>query len=106
VYLKMDGDRVADVKFDGAGCAISKSSASVMTAEIRGKTRDEVQALFDRFRAMITSEPGTPVDAAALGKLAIFGGVREFPVRVKCATLAWHTALAALKGDAEPVSTE
>lgn len=107
VYLKMDGDRVADVKFEGAGCAISKSSASVMTTEIRGKTREEIQALFDRFKGMITSDPGTPVDAEGLGKLAIFGGVREFPVRVKCATLAWHTALSALKGDAkEPVSTE
>jgi nitrogen fixation NifU-like protein len=107
VYLKMDGDRVADVKFEGAGCAISKSSASVMTTEIRGKTRAEVQALFEKFKKMITSAPDTPVDASGLGKLAIFGGVREFPVRVKCATLAWHTALAALKGDApEPVSSE
>lgn len=107
VYLKMDGDRVADVRFEGAGCAISKSSASVMTTEIQGKTRAEVEALFDRFKGMITSDPSTPFDTAALGKLAIFGGVREFPVRVKCATLAWHTALAALKGTAkEPVSTE
>ena len=107
LYLKMDGDRIADVKFEGAGCAISKSSASVMTGEIQGKTRDEVQALFEKFKGMITSDPGTPIDSGALGKLAIFGGVREFPVRVKCATLAWHTALSALKGDgAEPVSTE
>jgi nitrogen fixation NifU-like protein len=107
VYLKMDGNRVADVKFEGAGCAISKSSASVMTTEIQGKTREEVQALFDRFKKMIMSDPETPIDASGMGKLAIFGGVREFPVRVKCATLAWHTALAALKGDTpEPVSTE
>jgi nitrogen fixation NifU-like protein len=108
VYLKMDGDRIDDVKFEGAGCAISKSSASVMTTAIQGKTRDEVEALFNDFKGMITSEPGTPIDAKAMGKLAIFSGVREFPVRVKCATLAWHTALSALRGGGEeaPVSTE
>lgn len=107
VYLKMDGDRIVDVKFEGAGCAISKSSASVMTTEVQGKTRDEVQALFDRFKGMITSDPETPIESGGLGKLAVFGGVREFPVRVKCATLPWHTVLSALKGEAkEPVSTE
>ncbi len=106
VYMRMDGDRIAEVKFEGAGCAISKSSASVMTTELAGKTRAEAEALFARFKDMITSEPGSPLDDETLGKLAIFGGIREFPVRAKCATLAWHTALSALRGSQEPVSTE
>lgn len=106
VYLKMDGDRIAEVRFEGAGCAISKSSASMMTAELQGKTREEAEAAFDAFKSMITSDPEAPVDKDRLGKLVVFSGVREFPVRVKCATLAWHTALAALKGEGKPVSTE
>ena len=106
VYVRMDGDRIKELKFEGAGCAISKSSASVMTAELAGKTRAEAEAVFGRFKGMVTSDPGTPLDEKSLGKLAIFGGVREFPVRVKCATLAWHTALSALRGAHDPVSTE
>lgn len=106
VYLRMDGDRIKEVKFDGAGCAISKSSASVMTTELVGKTRAEAETVFERFKGMITSDPGSPLDEKSLGKLAIFGGIREFPVRAKCATLAWHTALSALRGGQEPVSTE
>ncbi len=106
VYLRMEGDRIKEIKFEGAGCAISKSSASVMTAELTGKTRAEAEAVFAKFKAMITSEPGSPLDEKALGKLAIFGGVREFPVRAKCATLAWHTALSALHGAPDAVSTE
>jgi nitrogen fixation NifU-like protein len=106
VYLRMDGDCIKDVKFEGAGCAISKSSASVMTTELMGKTRAEAEAIFARFKGMITSEPGSPLDEKTLGKLAIFGGIREFPVRAKCATLAWHTALSALHGTHDTVSTE
>lgn len=106
VYLRMEGDRIKEVTFEGAGCAISKSSASVMTTELAGKTRAEAEAIFARFKGMITSEPGAPLDEKSLGKLAIFGGIREFPVRAKCATLAWHAALSALRGGHEPVSTE
>ena len=106
VYLRMDGDRISEVKFEGAGCAISKSSASVMTTELQGKTRAEAEVHFRRFQEMITSEPGSPLDEKTLGKMAIFGGIREFPVRAKCATLAWHTALSALRGGQLPVSTE
>jgi nitrogen fixation protein NifU and related proteins len=106
VYLKMNGDVIEDVRFDGSGCAISKSSASVMTTMLKGKTRDEAQALFAQFQDMITSDVDTPLDEDALGKLKVFGGVREYPVRVKCATLAWHTLVSALKGEDDPVSTE
>jgi nitrogen fixation NifU-like protein len=106
VYLRMEGDRIKEVKFEGAGCAISKSSASVMTTELAGKTRSEAESVFARFKDLITSEPGSPIDEKTLGKLAIFGGVREFPVRAKCATLAWHTALSALRGAQDAVSTE
>jgi len=106
VYVKTDGDRIVNVTFEGAGCAISKSSASVMTTELEGKTVDEARALFDRFQKMITSDPGEGFDESGLGKLVIFRGVREYPVRAKCATLAWHTLLSALEGREEPVSTE
>jgi nitrogen fixation NifU-like protein len=106
VYLRMDGDKIKEVSFEGVGCAISKSSASIMTTELAGKTRAEAEAVFERFKAMITSDPGSPIDEKSLGKLAIFGGIREFPVRAKCATLPWHTALSALHGTQEPVSTE
>lgn len=106
VYVKMDGGILKEVAFKGSGCAISKASASLMTSAVQGKTREESEELFDRFRRMVTSEHGAPVDLESLGKLAVFSGVREFPVRVKCATLAWHTLHAALKGEEEPVSTE
>ncbi len=106
VYLKMDGDIIEDVRFDGSGCAISKSSASVMTTLLKGKTKDEAQALFTQFKDMITSDVNAPLDEEALGKLKVFGGVREYPVRIKCATLAWHTLASALEGDRDPVSTE
>ena len=97
VYLKMEGDRIVDVSFSGQGCAISKSSASLMTDAVKGKTKAEVEALFDRFHAMITAPPGKPVDPTPLGKLAVFQGVSEFPLRVKCASLGWHTLKAALE---------
>lgn len=106
VYLKLDGDKIADVSFHGAGCAISKSSASVMTTLLKGKTMKEAEALFVKFHKMITSDPETPLDDEALGKLAVFGGVRAYPVRIKCATLAWHAMLAAIDAKNDPVSTE
>jgi nitrogen fixation protein NifU and related proteins len=107
VYLDLDGDVVKDVSFQGAGCAISTASASMMTESVKGKTRAEADALFSRFHDLITGKAGTG-DAAAseLGKLAVFSGVREYPVRVKCATLPWHTLRAALAGEETPVSTE
>ena len=94
---------VKDVAFQGAGCAISKAAASMMTANIIGKPEREVNELFHRVHAMMTGANGV---AADVGKLAVFAGVREFPSRIKCATLAWHTLQAALHGAAEPVSTE
>ncbi len=105
LYVRLDGDRIADVAFQGSGCAISKASASLMTEALKGKTLDEASRLFDRFHAMITSAPdGAPDD---LGKLSVLAGVREFPTRVKCASLAWHTMKAAVQGAGDrPVSTE
>ena len=105
LYVKLDGDRITDVSFQGTGCAISKASASLMTEALKGKTVDEARALFDRFHEMVTSAPETP--AADLGKLSVLAGVREFPTRIKCASLAWHTLKAAVSdAAAEPVSTE
>ena len=106
VYLRMNDGTIEEVQFDGSGCAISKSSASIMTTLLKGKTREEAELLFDNFKEMMTSRPDASVDAKDLGKLVVFSGVREFPIRVKCATLAWHTLLAALKGDEDTVSTE
>jgi nitrogen fixation NifU-like protein len=103
VFLKMDGDKLGDVRFEGNGCAISKASASLMTAAVKGRTQKEVDDLFDRFHKMVT---GDATQASSLGKLAVMSGVSEFPVRVKCASLAWHTLKAALKGAEDPVSTE
>ena len=106
VYLRMKDGIIDEVQFEGSGCAISKSSASIMTTLLKGKTRKEAELLFDSFKNMMTSEPDASIEAKDLGKLVVFSGVREFPIRVKCATLAWHTLLAALKGGAETVSTE
>lgn len=106
VYLKMDGGRIADIGFQGAGCAIAKSSASVMTTVLKGKTAEEARAIFDRFHEMITAGMDTEFDMESLGKLQVFSGVREFPVRIKCATLAWHALVAALEGEEKPVTTE
>jgi nitrogen fixation NifU-like protein len=94
---------VKDVAFQGAGCAISKAAASMMTANVMGKPEGEVDALFHRVHAMLTGASGV---SAEVGKLAVLAGVREFPSRIKCATLAWHTLQSALRGAAEPVSTE
>ena len=104
VYLRMDGDVISDVSFQGAGCAISKASASLMTESVKGRTVAEAEALIDRFQRMITTPPGA--SAGDLGKLTVLAGVRQFPVRVKCATLAWHTLRAAAEARNEVVSTE
>lgn len=106
VWVKLDGDRLADVSFHGSGCAISKSSASLMTAALKGRTRREAERMFERFQALVTG--ALPADAARddLGKLAAFAGIAAFPVRVKCATLAWHALRAALAGSDHSVSTE
>jgi nitrogen fixation NifU-like protein len=100
VWLKLDADgRIADVTFQGSGCAISKASASIMTQAVQGKTRAEALALFDRFHALVTGKaPADAAGAAALGKLAVFAGVSAYPTRVKCASLGWHTLKAALEG--------
>lgn len=105
LYLTLDGDTITDVAFQGQGCAISKASASLMTDALKGKTVAEARALFERFHDMITSDPATP--PADLGKLSVLAGVREFPTRIKCASLAWHTMKAAVADNRDaPVSTE
>ena len=106
VTLALEEDVVKDVAFSGAGCAISTASASLMTESIKGKTVDHALRLFEGFHELVTGDPKIEVDASGLGKLAVFGGVREFPVRVKCATLAWHTMKSALDGSGEIVKTE
>ena len=106
LYVTLKKDRIEDIAFQGSGCAISKASASLMTSLIKGKTVEEAEALFNIFRELVTADLDTPPDTDSLGKLVVFAGVREFPVRVKCATLAWHTLHAALRGEDRPVSTE
>lgn len=100
IAVTLDGDRVSDVRFEGSGCAISTASASLMTESVKGKTVEEAEELFGGFHDLLTGDPSIAARASAdLGKLAVFEGVREFPVRVKCATLSWHTLKAALDGD-------
>lgn len=108
VYLLLSDDGIIeDIHFDGSGCAISKASASLMTQLLKGRTADEARDRFDSFHQMVTADTDKPIDLEAAGKLAVFSGVREFPMRVKCATLAWHTMKSALEGDAKvPISTE
>ena len=106
VYILVSGDVIEDIAFEGSGCAICTASTSLMTESVKGKTIEEAEALFGRFHDLVTSDPDSEIDAESLGKLAIFAGVREFPVRIKCAILAWHTMQAALKQADEPVSTE
>jgi nitrogen fixation protein NifU and related proteins len=105
VYVRLEDDVVKDVSFVGSGCAVSTASASLMTDSLRGKTRAEAEALFRKFHALLTGKL-PEAEQEGLGKLAVFSGVREFPMRVKCATLAWHTFHAALEGEDKPVSTE
>jgi nitrogen fixation protein NifU and related proteins len=100
VWVRMDGDVIGDVSFRGAGCAISKASASLMTAAVKGKTRDQAEALFERFHRLVTGTLPAG-ESETLGKLAVFSGVSEFPVRVKCASLSWHTLKAALEGQTD-----
>jgi nitrogen fixation NifU-like protein len=106
VYVRIESGLVADVGFDGNGCAISSASASMMTEALKGKTEAEVEALFEKFHDLVTGKTDPERAAGDLGKLAVFSGVREFPIRVKCATLAWHTLRAALDRREQPVSTE
>ena len=104
VFVRMDGERLADIRFEGKGCAISTASASLMTEAVKGKDRTAIRALFDKVHALLTRADAAP--DGALGKLAALSGVREFPVRVKCASLCWHTLNAALEHGAATISTE
>jgi nitrogen fixation NifU-like protein len=106
VFLELENDRVKNVGFQGSGCAISTASASVMTESVKGKTLADAEMLFDVFHQLVTGKPPAAGKTPELGKLAAFSGVSEFPARVKCATLAWHTLHAALQGEGETVSTE
>jgi len=105
VYLRLEDDQVQDVSFEGSGCAISKASASMMTQAVKGKTKAEAEMLFNEFHRMATGELDEENEPHHLGKLTIFSGVRDFPARVKCATLSWHTMHAALNNQ-EHISTE
>jgi nitrogen fixation NifU-like protein len=104
IFLDVENGCVRDISFEGSGCAISKASASMMTQAVKGKHIYEVEALFEKFHRVVTGKNG--VEAEDLGKLAAFSGVSEFPIRVKCATLAWHALHAALQGGQDAVSTE
>ena len=105
IFLQVDGDTIKDLSFTGSGCAISKASASVMSSTLKGKSKEDAGRLFDTFHKLVTGDT-SGLDAADLGRLAAFSGVSEFPARVKCATLAWHTLRTALKGEKDTVSTE
>ena len=104
LYLKTDGNTIDDIRFDGSGCAISVASASLMTEVMKGKSLDEAEELFNNFHHLITSNE--EADIEKFGKLAVLAGVRDFPARVKCATLCWHTLHSVIQGDEETVSTE
>jgi len=105
LFLKLDGDRVADVSFQGKGCAVSRSSASLMTSTVKGKTVEETRRLFDRFHDMITGKL-PEAERASMGSLAALGGVSRFPLRVKCASLAWHALKSALEQGPAEVTTD
>jgi nitrogen fixation NifU-like protein len=106
VYIKLEDDVIKDISFQGSGCAISKASASLMTASLKGKTEEEAKILFDRVRKMLVGELDTKSDSDVLGKLSLLSGVCNFPARVKCASLSWHTFQAALKREGDVTSTE
>lgn len=107
LYVMLDDDTITDVSFEGEGCAISKSSASLMTTMVKGKTLEEAKRLFDRFRQVVTTPSDQDLgDITELGKLAVFAGVREYPARVKCASLCWHTLNSALEKPGSTVTTE
>jgi nitrogen fixation protein NifU and related proteins len=105
IYLALKGDVIEDIAFQGNGCAISRASASMLTQTLKGKTTAEAEQVFEKFHSMVTGQ-GANGDRGSLGKLEVFAGVSEFPARVKCATLAWHTFEAALHNEREPVTTE
>ena len=105
IYLDLEGDAVKEIAFEGSGCAISKAAASMMTQAVKGKSKEQAEHLFQEFHSMVTGELNEEIDENSLGNLKIFAGVREFPVRVKCATLPWHTLHAALN-KRDQVSTE
>jgi nitrogen fixation NifU-like protein len=105
LYLKMNADQISDISFDGSGCAISVASASMMTDAMKGKTAAEAEDIFNDFHQLVTTD-GSDVDPEKLGKLAALAGVREYPTRVKCATLCWHTLHSALEGKETAISTE
>lgn len=106
IYLSFDNGNISDISFQGSGCAISKASASLMTSMIKGKSKEDAEKLFHRFHDLVTGKLGDNPDIEDLGKLAVFAGVREFPARVKCASLAWHTMMNAIEGKQEKVTTE
>ncbi len=107
VYLQINDDNIIeDVKFEGQGCSISTASASLMTENLKGKSIDEFEHMFDAFHDMATADMDTPPDEETLGKLAVLAGVKEFPSRIKCATLCWHTVKSAIEGSGEPARTE
>jgi len=106
VFLKTSNDRIDDIRFEGSGCAISKASASLMTEAVKGKTIDEAVDLFSRFQAMITAPMDREPDDVSMGKLSVLAGVRSFPVRIKCASLPWHTLKAALAAAGDVAVTE
>ncbi|MEE8580083.1 MAG: SUF system NifU family Fe-S cluster assembly protein [Myxococcota bacterium] len=107
IYLQVDDeDRVREIGFQGSGCAISTASASLMTETVKGRTSAEIDQIFTRFHELVAGSPGEATPATDLGKLAVFGGVREYPIRVKCATLAWHALRAALRNEEETAKTE
>ena len=106
IYLRLQDGRIADLSFQGSGCAISTASASLLTETLKGKTAAEAEALFERFHDLVTGKDSANGQGPQLGKLAVFSGVSEFPARVKCATLAWHTLLSALHKIGEVVTTE
>jgi nitrogen fixation NifU-like protein len=106
IFLKMEGDVVKDLSFQGSGCAISTASASLLTEALKGKNLSEAEALFESFHDLVTGLQPVHEEPEKLGKLAAFSGVCDYPTRVKCATLAWHTLRSALKGEEKTVSTE
>jgi nitrogen fixation protein NifU and related proteins len=106
VYLNVEGDAIRDISFQGSGCAISRASASMMTQSLKGKTREDAEKLFEEFHKLVTGKAKSNGGQSDIGKLAVFSGVSEYPVRVKCATLAWHALQAALADKKEAVSTE
>jgi nitrogen fixation protein NifU and related proteins len=106
LYLKVDGEVVREIGFEASGCAISTASASMMTDAVKGKSRTEIEALFERFHDLVTGKVPPDADLSGMGKLAVFSGVREYPARVKCASLCWHTLRAALEESEATVATE